>query len=286
MKNTRNTTRVRTLAPPASLGPDARARWTAVAPILAARGPVDAGLLATYCQVWARWQQAEQGITKSGALVRTARGGIAASPLLAVSNRAATQLRELEKALGLDGAAAAPAHASPASSLLTRRQLAAALGVHMMTVTKWERDGMPVADRGAKGRPSYYREADVRAWQQQRDQAAREPGATVDLARERARKERAQAILAEQTYKVRSGELLPRDGVEKVWAAEVAAARAVLLSWQSTLADRVFRVAISEGVGGVERVLQDAVHDVLRELANPERPTLPPASPPDTDAAA
>jgi len=33
--------------------------------------------------------------------------------------------------------------------LLTRRQLSAKLGVHAVTVLAWEREGMPVARRGA-----------------------------------------------------------------------------------------------------------------------------------------
>lgn len=98
--------------------------------------------------------------------------------------------------------------------LLTRRQLAARLEKHMQTVTKWERDGCPVAERGRKGKPSLYREADVRGWLAAREEAAKNGGA-VDLARERAAKEHWQAMLAEQTHRARALELLPCVDVER-----------------------------------------------------------------------
>lgn len=170
---------------------------------------------------------------------------------------------------------AAPAAAEPAAGQLTRRELAGVLGVHMQTVTKWERDGMPIAERGRKGKPSTYSEPAVRAWLQQREEAARAAaagdGPILDLAQERARKERWQGLLAEQTFKAREKELLPRVEVEKLWSAEVAAVRAKLLALPTTLADRLHRAATLEGVLGVERILHEAVRETLRELADPLR---------------
>lgn len=165
------------------------------------------------------------------------------------------------------------------ASLLTRRELSAILNVHMMTVTKWERDGLPVAQRGRRGKPSLYRETAVRAWLQQREQAAAQPGTATDLAIERARRERAQAILAEQAFSIRARDLLPREDVERVWAAEVSAVRAKLLAWPTTLADQVHRVAVLEGLAGVERVLNDSVRQVLRELADPKTGRRRPPAP-------
>lgn len=148
---------------------------------------------------------------------------------------------------------------------LTRRELATALGVHMMTVTKWERDGLPIAERGRRGKASLYDEAACRAWLEAREVAA--DGAPVDLARERARKERAQALLAEQQYAARGRALLPAEEVEKVWGAHVAAVRAKLLALPLTLADRIHRAGTLHGVAGVEAALEQAVRDVLTELA-------------------
>lgn len=166
------------------------------------------------------------------------------------------------------------------SRLLTRRELAELLAVNMMTVTKWERDGLPIAQVGRKGKPSYYQELDVRAWLAAREEAAQTSG-VVDVARERARKDRAQAILAEQTFQIRNRDLLPRVDVEKAWAAEVGAVRTKLLSWSTTIADEVYRAGTLDGLAGVERVLRDAVEDVLRELADPERIQDEPSAPTD-----
>jgi phage terminase Nu1 subunit (DNA packaging protein) len=256
-----------------------------VAPLFAGRR-FDADLLAAYCQVWVRWQKAEAGIAQSGQLVKGARGTVQPSPLIEIAHKAATQVRSLERRLGIttdvSDASAERAKPAPRSSrtshrrLLTRRQLASALGVHMQTITKWEQEGMPVAQRGSRGRASHYDELEARAWKQLRDEAAKQPGA-VNLVAERARRERAQAALAEQSYQIRMRDLLPREEVEKVWAAEVVAVRTTLLTWSTSLADALHRVALTEGPSGIERELQEAVRNVLRELSSPDRP-LPGAS--------
>lgn len=155
-----------------------------------------------------------------------------------------------------------------AKGLLTRAELAKILNCHPMTIVKWGEDGMPIAERGSRGRPSYYREPEVRAWLQARDAAARHPAA-LSLAAERAQKERFQAALAEQTLRIRARELLPREEVERAWSARIAATRTKLLAWSITVADKAHRAAALEGLPGVERVLEEEVHQILRELAEP-----------------
>lgn len=254
--------------PPATLAAAAKARWLEVVPRIAARGRVDQDLLSTYCQTYARWRQAEEGIAKAGQLVKNDRGRVVANPLIALSNQAETKVRSLEKKLGLDTAEPIEPE-PPLDDLMTRRDLAERLAKHPMTITKWESEGMPVAQRGGKGRASRYREVDVRAWLSARAEAANVSG-LVDVAQERARKERAQAALAEQMFQVRSGELLPRIEVERVWDAEVVAVRSKLLSIPPTFAERVYQAAVSEGIGGVERMLAVSINEVLFELAGVE----------------
>ena len=149
---------------------------------------------------------------------------------------------------------------------ITGRELAAELACNRQSINRWAGDGMPTAVRGRGGRPSRYDVVKCKAWLAERREAAA-VGAPVDLMRERARRERAQAILAEQLHQTRSRTLLPADEVERVWTAEVTAVRAHLLAWQTTLVDRVHRAAITEGLPGVERELHVAVYEVLRELA-------------------
>jgi integrase len=60
----------------------AEARRTEVHPALAARGSVDETALDTYCKVWARWREAEEGIAAAGQIIRGAGGRVVASPLV------------------------------------------------------------------------------------------------------------------------------------------------------------------------------------------------------------
>ena len=159
------------------------------------------------------------------------------------------------------------------AGLVTRRSLAVALGVHPQTVTKWEREGLPIAERGRKGRPSLYCESDVRAWLAQREAAAKDLE-SLDLVAERARKEHWQAQLAEQQFQVRAGRLIPVDDVERTWSHQVAAVRAKFLAMPTALSDRLHRAATLEGVAAVEATLQAAIYDALRELSGAE-PTPP-----------
>ena len=155
-------------------------------------------------------------------------------------------------------------HARSASPLLTRRELASTLNVVMSAVTKWEHAGLPIAERGRAGLPSRYRLAQVREWLAARETAARTSG--PNLAEERARKERAQAALTEQTRAIRAKEYLLAADVEKVWAAHVAAVRAKLLAVPATRADALHRAGVLDGVAGVEDALSAAMMEVLREL--------------------
>ncbi len=163
--------------------------------------------------------------------------------------------------------------------LLTRRELADALRCDPRTVAKWSDEGMPTAQLGRGGRPSLFNLVACQTWQRGRDEAAAK-NAPVDVARERARKERAQAQLAEQLFAKRAGELLETADVERTWSAVVAAIRAKLLALPISYADRVHRAVTLDGLPGAERELRDVAHDVLRELATidpePEKPAPPP----------
>jgi len=164
--------------------------------------------------------------------------------------------------------------AKRSEKLLSRKELAATMDVHPQTVVKWTDAGCPVAEPGRPGVAHKYRESDVRAWLQMREEAE-EKGGTVDLARARAEREHWQAKLNEQKYKQLQRELLPAEEVEAAWRAEAAAIRAQLLAIPITVADRIHRAAVLEGVNGVERVLDEVIRKALAELADPERDDAP-----------
>lgn len=151
------------------------------------------------------------------------------------------------------------------NKLLTRRELAETMDVKVRQVHRWEGDGCPVAKRGRRGVASLYDLEAVRTWHQARE--AVDHDGPIDLAKERSRKERAQALLAEQLYQQRAGELVDATEVARVWSRHVSAVRTKLLSVPGVWADRVHRAARA-GVAAVERVLDDAIRDVLTEVAD------------------
>jgi phage terminase Nu1 subunit (DNA packaging protein) len=120
-------------------------------------------------------------------------------------------------------------------ALLTRRELAAALDAHVRTIAKWELEGLPVAKRGARGKPSMYDEAISRAWvRAHQTEVARN---RQEAERARARKDSAQAALAEQLAATRSGELVRSADVERQYFDACRMLRDRILNVPDRLAD-------------------------------------------------
>lgn len=157
--------------------------------------------------------------------------------------------------------------------IVARPVLASVFRVAAGTIDKWlqEAPPLPRVVAGTPGKAAQYSIPDCVAWFVRRLEA-KHGGPGLNPLEERARKERAQGQLAEQTFKARAGELLPAAEVERMWAAEVMAVKTKLLAWQQTLADRLHRTSTLEGLPGVERVLREAVRDVLTEFADAEPP--------------
>ena len=112
--------------------------------------------------------------------------------------------------------------------LLTRRELAAALGVFIGTVTRWEADGCPVAKKSARGYPTLFDREAVEAWRAMA--SARPQNQTLSLEHERARLACAQAEKTERENALRAGQLIDCETVVREgqhytagWAAQVRA---------------------------------------------------------------
>ncbi len=130
---------------------------------------------------------------------------------------------------------------------------------------------MPVADKGQPGKAAKFNLEECRAWQKARNASStsRSNGFT-DVARERARKERAQALLAEQSFAVKAGDLLPREAVERRWSAELTALRAKLSSFpRSQMAEQLFRTAVLDGQGAFDDLLAAAFDELMSDLSQP-----------------
>ncbi len=162
----------------------------------------------------------------------------------------------------------------------SRSELAQAFNVTPQRITIWASEGMPVADRGGRGRESRYDLAAVVDWQvQRRVQQARESGTggaggPVDLAAERARLTKAQTARALLEIGLKRRELLPAAEVEAVWGGCVQAVRTALLAIPQAITERC-TVAASQGQAAVEAVIKAAIYDALRSLAHGTLQTLP-----------
>lgn len=153
--------------------------------------------------------------------------------------------------------------------LLSRAAIAAAFDVTPLRITKWTADGMPVVDRGARGRESRYDLRAVVSWYIERELQARGvvgDGEAIDLATERAQLARVHRTLATIKVEAEEKRLLPVEEVRRVVGGAFHAVRVRLLALGRTVAERC-HVAASQGAAAVQVVIDDAVHEALSELA-------------------
>ena len=90
--------------PPAHLDERARARFTAMAQMLASHGvmtELDAGAIARYAVGWCRWLDAEAEVKRRGPVVKTEAGNIIQNPFLSVANKCLLQMAQIESEFGL-----------------------------------------------------------------------------------------------------------------------------------------------------------------------------------------
>lgn len=143
--------------------------------------------------------------------------------------------------------------------LLSRSQLAAVFGVTPQRITIWKSSGMPVADRGARGRESRFDLPAVNGWWLRRELEARGigkgGGKPIDLVHERAILARAQAQRVLLDVRTRAKQLLPRDQVVREGQAFVAAVKAKLRALPRRLAQ----------AGLIPRETEPAVAGIVRE---------------------
>ena len=94
--------------PPPELSPIALEEWKRIVPHLAEASlaaVVDANVLATYCEVRARWIAAEKMVAELGPVVASSTQTPTSNPYLKVADTAIRQLTELGRELGLSPAA-------------------------------------------------------------------------------------------------------------------------------------------------------------------------------------
>lgn len=63
--------------------------------------PLDAGILAGYCELWSRWSVAQESLHKTALLVKNIRGEIVPNPLVGIEVRLLREMRAYMVELGL-----------------------------------------------------------------------------------------------------------------------------------------------------------------------------------------
>ena len=114
---------------PIELLPDARIEWDRIVPELEKAGrlaSVDLGVLATYCQAWARWLDAERFLKEHGLtyVIRDKDGRtkfVAQFPQVNIASKAAAQIKGLAADLGMSPSGRARMHDGQAKNLPQKR---------------------------------------------------------------------------------------------------------------------------------------------------------------------
>lgn len=245
--------------PPGDLKPAAADRWRAVVPALVRRGAVDLETLRSYCQLWARWREAEDTIQKAGQVVQNPSGRVVASPMIGIANQTAGQVRALEDKLGIglpEEEATAPARArgSAAWRKVNRVQLAELLGVHPDRVTHYARQGMPVEVAGGRGRESTYDAVACLTWWRDKNTDGKDAA--------QARALNASAELNELKLEEAKRNLVPR-------AQVITEGKAYTMAWSKKVRSLPRRL-VQQGVipRDKEAAAAEVCADVLRDIAS------------------
>jgi phage terminase Nu1 subunit (DNA packaging protein) len=148
---------------------------------------------------------------------------------------------------------------------LTRTELAAVYGVHPLTITSWQEAGMPVHQRGARGRASVYSLPDVNAWWLTRELGARAAGhgnghGPLSPQAEKAALDRARRQELEHRLAKLKGATMPVREHEQQLIALVVQARTAFLALHSKLAHRF---ALSRDVVlGIDQEVRQILEDL------------------------
>lgn len=159
---------------------------------------------------------------------------------------------------------------------LTRRDLAAVLGVTPDTVSAWGREDPPVPclAPGGRGRPSAYKLRDVLRWYVDREAKLRGGGERLDERYERARWYRANRLRVEQATAREARHLVPAEEVRRHWAGAAAAVKNVLQSWPPRAAGALAARAWS--VEALMDRLEELTDEVLDEMSRAAGDGVPP----------
>lgn len=104
------------LKPPDWLDTEAVQEWQRMAPKLQQLGlltEIDIPALATYCQTWSRWKEADSQIQRYGMVIKGKGGYPVISPFVAVANRAMAHMKSFLIEFGMTPSARARVKTDP-----------------------------------------------------------------------------------------------------------------------------------------------------------------------------
>jgi P27 family predicted phage terminase small subunit len=113
---------------PEHLAGEAKREWERTTKLLAAAGlvaEIDRAALASYCQAWGRWVEAEEALRRHGVVIKSPNNFPMPSPYLAIANKAMDQMRLLLTEFGMTPSSRARVVAMPDTESIqeSRREL-------------------------------------------------------------------------------------------------------------------------------------------------------------------
>lgn len=141
---------------------------------------------------------------------------------------------------------------------MNKRDLAELLGISEVTLTAWQKAGMPMGPRAARGEPNEYdSEKVIRWWIKREVQKASDE-------QPRDRRDRLQADEIEHRLKEKRGELIPAAAIRPAWIAQVVAARQAIRAVPAEVAPAVLMLRSEDEV---RDFLEERLDDALTKLA-------------------
>lgn len=151
--------------------------------------------------------------------------------------------------------------------LVNKHELSEIVGKSEVTLTTWQKNGMPIKHSGGRGSENIYDTSEVIAWLVRRELekvVIGDDGEAIIYEVEKARLTKAQANHEEIKVQILKGEVIPSDVVERVQGGMVSAFRARSLSIPTKAAPQLVGLDEVE----CEAALMDYVHEALEELSD------------------
>ena len=146
---------------------------------------------------------------------------------------------------------------------VNKTKLAEIFGVSQKTLTEWQKDGLPVEDRGGKGQSNTYDTGECIAWRFN----SLMTGDGFDFNKERARKEKESADKLEMENEVTRGALVLSTEVSQAWGEEFSRVKNKLMAAPPKIAPLM--VAIKTPAEAQE-IIKKVIIEALNELSKPD----------------